>query len=133
MRDFEFHQVREGALYDDGTLRVTAYRTFHIAESYCYLIEAEGKRVFFSGDMCHKGPQNDFPTSILEKPIDLAICEAAHFRATEYLPIFKGQSNLKKLCFNHYSERHLASIPEMKELLSEIPVIRAFDGLEIIV
>ena len=105
----------------------------HIAESYCYLIEAEGKRVFFSGDMCHRGPQNDFPTFIFEKPVDLAICEAAHFRATEYLPIFKGQYHLKKLCFNHYSDRFLASVLEMKELLPEIPVLRAFDGLEITV
>ena len=133
MRDFEFHKVKEGVLYDDGTLRVTAYRTLHIAESYCYLVEAEGKRVFFSGDMCHKGPQNDFPTAIFDKPVDLAICEAAHFHATEYLPMFKGQENLKKVCINHYSDRHLASVLELKELLPEIPVIRAFDGLEIVV
>ena len=133
MRDFEFHRVQEGELYDDGTLKVTAYRTLHIAESYCYLIEAEGKRVFFSGDMCHKGPQNDFPTAIFDKPVDLAICEAAHFHATEYLPIFNGQTNLRKLCFNHYSDRHLASVLEMKELLPDIPVMRAFDGLEIVV
>lgn len=133
MREFEFNRVQEGALYDDGVLKVTAYRTLHIDESYCYLIEAEGKRVFFSGDMCHKGPQNDFPTCIFEKPVDLAICEAAHFHATEYLPMFEGQSNLKKLCFNHYSDKHLASVLEMKTLLPDIPVIRAFDGLEITV
>ena len=133
MREFEFHQVQEGALYDDGVLKVTAYRTLHTAESYCYLIEAEGKRVFFSGDMCHRGPQNDFPTCIFEKPLDLAICEAAHFCATEYLPLFKGQHHLKKLCFNHYSDRFLSSVLEMKELLPEFPVLRAFDGLEITV
>ena len=133
MRDFEFHNVQEGALYDDGVLKVTAYRTLHIGESYCYLLEAEGKRVFFSGDMCHKGPQNDFPTCIFEKPVDLAICEAAHFHATEYLPMFEGQTNLKKLCFNHYSDKHLASVLEMKALLPDIPVVRAFDDMEIIV
>ena len=133
LRDFEFHKVQEGALYDDGVLKITAYRTLHISESYCYLLEAEGKRVFFSGDMCHKGPQNDFPTCIFEKPVDLAICEAAHFHATEYLPMFEGQTNLKKLCFNHYSDRHLASVLEMKALLPDIPVVRAFDDMEIIV
>ena len=133
MRDFEFHNVQEGALYDDGVLKVTAYRTLHIGESYCYLLEAEGKRVFFSGDMCHKGPQNDFPTCIFEKTVDLAICEAAHFHATEYLPMFEGQTNLKKLCFNHYSDKHLASVLEMKALLPDIPVVRAFDDMEIIV
>ena len=133
MRDFEFNRVHEGALYDDGTLKVTAYRTKHIAESYCYIVEAEGKRVFFSGDMCCNGPQNDFPTCIFDKPVDLAICEAAHFHATEYLPMFKGQTNLKKLCFNHYSDLHLASVIEMKDILSDIPVIRVFDGMEITV
>jgi len=133
MREFEFHKVQEGVLYDDGIIKVTVYRTLHIGESYCYLIEAEGKRVFFSGDMCHKGPQNDFPVSIFDEPVDLAICEAAHFHATEYYPIFKDRTNLKKLCFNHYSDKHLASVLEMKELLPEIPVIRAFDGMEITV
>ena len=132
-RSFDYRLVTEGEIYDDGFIRVTAFRTKHIDFSYAYLIEAEGKRVFFSGDLSHKGPSDDFPTSVLDTPLELAICEAAHFDATDYLPIFEGNKNLKRLCFNHYSERRLSSVLAMPALLSDIEVIRAADGLEITV
>ena len=127
---FSYKAVECGVLYDDGVAKVTAFLTKHTAASYAYLFEAEGKRILFGGDLSHKGPAEDFPVSVLEKPLDLAICEAAHFDATEYLPIFKGNENLKALCFNHYSERHLASVIEAKGKLSEIPVVIAADGME---
>lgn len=130
LRDFRFQPVKEGVLFEDGIIRVTAYRTKHIDDSYAYLIEAEGKRVLFSGDL-YRNPQEDFPMSVLEKPLDLAVCESAHFPATAYLPLLKGQSNLKMLCINHYSELRLPSVLEMPAALPEIPVLRAHDGLEI--
>lgn len=131
MRPFDFRPVQEGLLYDDGALRVTAYRTKHIEHSYAYLIEAEGKRVLFSGDLSPKGPQEDFPMAVLDEPLDLAICECAHFEATRYLPLFAGKENLKSLCFNHTSERLLPSVLECKARLTDIPVIRVVDGMEI--
>lgn len=131
LRDFRFEPVKEGVLFEDGVIQITAYRTKHIENSYAYLIEAEGKRVLFSGDLSAKGPQEDFPMSVLEKSLDLAICESAHFQATAYLPLLKDQPNLKKLCINHYSERHLSSVLELPAAMPEIPVLRAHDGLEI--
>lgn len=132
-RSFDYRLVTEGEVYDDGFIRVTAFRTKHIDYSYAYLVEAEGKRVLFSGDLSQNGPSDDFPASVLELPLDLAVCEAAHFEATEYLSIFKDNKNLKKLCFNHYSERRLPSVLAMPALLPDIEVIRAADGLEITV
>lgn len=128
---FDFRHVEAGPVYDDGTLRVTAYRTAHIENSFAYLLEAEGKRVLFSGDLSHH-PLEDFPKEVLEAPLDLAICECAHFFATEYLPLFRGNENLRRLCFNHYSLRFLRSVLEVKEELSaEREVLLATDGLEI--
>jgi hypothetical protein len=86
--------------------------------------------VLFGGDLSHGGPSDDFPVSVLDAPLDLAICEAAHFDATDYLPLFKGNKNLKMVCFNHYSEWHIRSVYEAKEALSEIPVFVATDGME---
>ncbi len=131
MRPFEFLEVAEGVIYDDGIIKLTAFKTLHtsVTPSYAYLVEAEGKRVLFSGDLCHKGPKEDFPLSVLEAPLDLAICEAAHFKATEYLPLFEGNENLKMLCFNHYSDRFLESVIEMTRLLPNIPVTRATDDM----
>ena len=132
MRDFDFRRVEEGVVFDDGILRVTAYRTKHIECSYAYLVEAEGKRVLFSGDLCHQGPANDFPIEVLDSPLDLAICESAHFKATEYIPLLKGNKNLKKLCFNHYSYTFLASVLEAKAVFSQdIDTLLATDGTEI--
>lgn len=133
LRPFEFRQVTAGVVYDDGIIRVTAYQTKHINFSYSYLVEAHGKRVLFSGDLCVEGPSKDFPMSVLESPLDLAICESAHFPATEYIPLFKGNKNLRALCFNHYSAKFLSSVLEAKkELSEELKVVLATDGLEIV-
>lgn len=131
MRPFRFSPVKEGLLYRDEAITVHAFRTQHTDFSYAYLVEAQGKRVLFSGDLSHMGPQADFPVSVLEKPLDLAICESAHFPATAYLPVFEGQPNLKQLCFNHYSDLHLASVLAMTEALPGVKVFRAMDGTEI--
>lgn len=131
MRPFRFAPVKEGLLYEDEAIRVTAFRTKHTQMSFAYLIEAEGKRVLFSGDLCHKGPEEDFPLSVFEKPLDLAICEVAHFPATKYLPLLAHQENLKKVCFNHYSHFFQETIyPTMKEL--PMPSLMAADGTEIV-
>lgn len=127
----EFCSVQPGLLYDDGVLRVTAYPTKHIAVSYAYLVETEGKRVLFSGDLSNKGPREDFPVSVLEAPLDLSICESAHFDATQYLPLLEGNGNLKRLCFNHYSDRFLPSVLSMFNSLPGVEVFRACDGTEI--
>lgn len=131
MRPFRFRPVKEGLMYQDEHIRVSAYRTRHADDSYAYLVEAQGKRVFFSGDLCTKGPQEDFPMSIFEQPVDLAVCESAHFPATAYLPIFEGVHNLKHLCFTHYIPAHISSILAMADALPGVTVSRAEDGTEI--
>ena len=132
MRPFRFSRVAEGPLYRDDAISIRAFRTSHCQSSYAYLVEAEGKRVLFSGDLSGRGPQVDFPVSVLEEPLDLAICESAHFPATAYLPIFRGNANLKQLCFNHYSDRFLTSVLEMTDALPGVKVFRAMDGTEIV-
>ena len=133
LRPFDFCHVEAGLIFDDGILRVTAYRTLHTDASFAYLVEAEGKRVLFSGDLAGGGPAKDFPREVLDAPLDLAICESAHFPATGYLPLFAGNANLLRLCFNHYTPRHLASVEEtMAALSGKIETFLAVDGMEII-
>lgn len=132
LKDFEFRPIELGLFYEDDNLRVTAFKTGHTDMSYSFLVEAEGKRVLFSGDLSLKGPQEDFPVSVFEKPLHLAICECAHFKADKYLPIFENQKNLKALCFNHYIGTYIPSLLEVKNALKDIPVYIANDGMEII-
>ncbi len=131
MRNFDFQEVTAGVLYQDDTIRLTAFKTMHTNNSYAYLMEAEGKRVLFSGDL-HVRTAEDFPVEVLDEPLDLAVCECAHFEATVYLPYFENNKNLKRLCFNHYSDRFLSSVLAMESMLPEIEVFRATDDMEII-
>ncbi len=130
LREFRMKEIHEGVIYDDGQIKITAFATKHIAVSYAFLIEADGKRALFSGDLCHKGPEHDFPLCVLDAPLDIAICEAAHFEATKYLPLFEGKDNLKKLCLSHYSPRRTKSVYEVRDT-ADFPVVIAFDGTEI--
>ena len=134
LKPYEFRKIEEGVVFDDGIIRVTAYRTEHIDFAYAFLVEAEGKRVLFGGDLRYGNHAADFPMATLESPLDLAICEVAHLPATDYLPLFKGNKNLKKLCFNHHAPRHYGSMMEVKAELSEdMEVLIATDGMEICV
>ncbi len=130
LREFKFNKVREGQIFNDGTIKVTALKTQHIDDSYAYLIEADGKSVIYTGDLSHN-PEIDFPREALSKPLDLVIGESAHFEATKYLEILENASDLKALCITHYSPRFTPSVEELEKATVPYRVFRAHDGLEI--
>lgn len=131
VRNFNYRRIVEGEIYNDGVLKVTAYSTKHCDESYALLLEAEGKRVLYTGDLSSKnGPEYDFPVSVLEKPVDLVICEGAHFPATRYLPIFKDCENVKRIWVTHFMEKRIGTIYELKEQLPDKEITLAKDGME---
>jgi len=129
MRSFRFHGVREGCFFDDGTLKVTAFPTKHIRNAFAFLIEAEGKRVLYTGDLSTNGPQEDFPVQVLDNRVDLLICELAHFDAAGYVPIFRGR-DIAHLCVTHYSPKKLQTIPQLTGALPALSWSLASDGRE---
>ena len=64
-----------GTFYDDGLLKVTAVPTRHMEAvgkpTYALILEAEGKRVVFTGDL-HHGDAADFPQIAKEESSDLS-------------------------------------------------------------
>ncbi len=137
MRDFKFGHVDDGFVYDDGIIKLTAYRTRHIAESFSYVLEAEGKRVYFSGDVASPEALNgdalaDLPLEEFDRGFDLAILELAHFWAPDkYYPLLKDRDNIKQVCINHYStyiRQHTAY--DLMKMLPEQKIVFANDGLE---
>ncbi len=76
------HIVSEGVLQDDG-VRITAFPTGHMRRhdrpAYGYLLEEDGKRVYISGDLA--GGEADLPAFLTQEPVDLLVCECAHFPA----------------------------------------------------
>ena len=128
-REFDFCEVFEGVIFDDGVLKVTAVRTKHCDVSYAYILEAEGKSVLFTGDL-FRNPEEDFPKIAKEIQLELAVCECAHFGAEKYEPIFK-ECDIKKVVINHYSKRFVPSIMDLTEKMPELVIKMATDGLEI--
>ena len=127
-----FTEIKEGCIYDDGTLRVTAMKTGHIENAYAFSLEAEGRRVLFTGDMKHgDGPTADYARYTADTKYDLAVAECAHFDAMQYLePIRKNPP--KQFCFNHYSSLFAESCYHLRsELRNEVPVTLLTDGYEI--
>lgn len=127
-RPIRFAEVRPGLLYDDGALKVTAYATEHCPKSHAFLLEAEGKSILFTGDL--KRPSVDFPAVVRERPLDLVVCEAAHFPATEYEPVFQ-MGQIARICVHHHVPWNLPNIQSLAETMKPVPVTTVYDGLEI--
>ncbi|MBQ8351921.1 MAG: MBL fold metallo-hydrolase [Clostridia bacterium] len=89
-----------GEIYHDEHITVRAVKTAHTDNllSYGFLVEGEGKRIYFSGDMRHD--LSDFPACLYDTEVDLLITELAHFSVDilfEKLTACKA----KRICLNH--------------------------------
>jgi ribonuclease Z len=101
-----FKIIDENFVYEDENIKVTAFPTEHLNRngvrypSFGYLVEADGKRVVFSGDMSIHLKHGDFPKIALEEEVDLLICEMAHFKIPALAPYLE-KCKTKELMFNH--------------------------------
>ena len=129
--ELKFDVVQNGTFYDDGTLKVTAFPTDHCENAHCFLVEADGQYAFFSGDLSHKTPEDDFPVEALANiPLSVAFCEAAHFPCDLYIPIFK-KLNVGRIVLSHYSEkRTLPYIVHLREEIAPQTVTLGTDGMQ---
>ena len=88
-----FELATEGEVYKDENIRVSYIPTRHLAAlsrpSYAILIEGEGKRILFSGDLSQHLAEGDFPVAAYEKS-DLFVCELAHFSLDEISPYLEN-------------------------------------------
>ena len=121
-----FHTLKEGPVFDDGLLKVTAVKTQHTADSHAFLVQAEGKNLLFTGDLA--SPKKDFPQVVLEYPMDLIVCEGAHFSAMEYLPIFE-KCGAKRYCITHYAPWNFPNMLELQKALPKEQLVFATDDM----
>ena len=70
----------ESFCYDDGTIKLTVVPTLHLSvsnrPSYAFIIETEGKRLMFTGDLA--AYLEDFPEELYEKHFDYLCIECSH-------------------------------------------------------
>lgn len=126
----KFSLAKEGTFYDDGVLRVTAFDNEHLPDrpSFSYLVEAEGKRLVFTGDMGHEN-YRDFPKAAMEAPCDLVVTEAAHCRLTDCMDVF-SKLNTKQLIVTHIVPWNEPEAEKLNTLVT-YPVSVAHDDLEL--
>lgn len=81
------HLIRDHEVYQDEELKVTAFPTKHLEDAgrpaYGYLLEADGKKVYISGDL--NGEKIDYPDFLNEEAVDVLIIECAHFAAEKLI------------------------------------------------
>ena len=94
----------EGFVYEDENIRVTPLPTRHMEHigrpAFGFLVEAEGKKIYFSGDMSGQLEKQDFPAYTLENEVDLLVCEMAHFDVEHVAPYLE-KCKAKQVLFNH--------------------------------
>lgn len=126
-----FHTYAAGVVFDDGVLRLTAIPNNHMPNSYSFLVEAEGKRVIFTGDLAAGMP--DYPKVALEAPSDVVICEAAHTRLNkpETEKILQ-QTKTARFVVHHRSPKcnpDEAIDAFTRDMAPHFPVLLAHDGM----
>lgn len=129
-REVEITAYEEGLIFEDENIRVTAYKTEHTNCSYGFLIEAENKKIYFTGDM--RRDISDCPDVVYNTDTNLIVCEAAH----NCLPQIADKLNAmktKRIVINHVCPRHALQEFEDCKPLMKIPFEMAFDGSEYII
>ena len=97
-----FSNLAVKPFYQDETIMLTAIPNEHTdgkMSSYSFYLEAEGKKLLFTGDLHTK--LHDFPQAAFgAEKLDLVVCEYAHSRY-EFMDPVVGKINTKRLYFNH--------------------------------
>ena len=128
-----YKKYRKGAIFDNGDLIVTAIPVKHMPHSYAFLLEAEGKRILFSGDL--KKDMPDYPQILYSEHTDLLVLEAAHtFINTDNMIEKINRSKTDRLIINHINP--FRNTPEelnsaFSKINENISCSAAFDGMEI--
>ncbi len=125
-----------GTVYQDENIKVTAIPTNHmngVHPSYAFVIDGEGKRVIFTGDL-QVGEPLDFPEVAHTEPSDAIVCELAHFTMPVLLP-YLCKCSTKHIYFNHYlDQRSVEAAMEVKNqniLPFPIDVLRDGDSIQL--
>ena len=118
-------------IFDDGNLKVTAIPVDHYQNAHAFLLEAEGKRVVFTGDLMADMP--DYPKVITESDVDLVVTEGAHTRLNkpEVMALLKS-SRTKTLVITHrYDQVNPdGAVAELEAYTRDkFETVLAFDGM----
>jgi ribonuclease BN (tRNA processing enzyme) len=112
-----------------NNVRVTPFPTSHLHgmrktfqskypgdyAAFCFLLESEGRRIGHSADI---GSPTDLEP-LLAKPLDLLVCEVAHFRPEELFSYLKGR-DIKRIAFTHVARYNWERLEETRQLAARL-------------
>ncbi len=140
----QLHPLAQRKPIKVGQTRITAFPTSHLQRlqarfqhtfsndfaSYCFLLEQGKHRIGHSADLGQ--PQDLAP--LLSQPLDLLVCELAHFSAKEIFSYLQGRQ-IKQIVFVHVARDLWKNLGPTKRLANKmlrgIPHTFASDGQEI--
>ena len=113
--------LADGVIFQDENVKVTAFHNAHLDEdgslgwhSFSFLIEADGKKIVFSGDV--KCPQE--LSKVIGDGCDYLIHETGHHKVTEVIE-FALAHNVKCLCFNHHGRQIINDRVSCQNIIDE--------------
>ncbi|MBR5218286.1 MAG: MBL fold metallo-hydrolase [Clostridia bacterium] len=127
------HRIADGVIFEDDNIKVTAFHNHHIqAEegngwlSYSFLIEAEGKRIVFSGDVRDMYDLDN----VIGDGCDIAMIETGHHKVSA-VGEYAESKNIGKLIFTHHGREIINDRPaaQAKADALTIPAVIAYDGM----
>ena len=96
-----FIKSTEGLFFEDENIKVSGIKTDHIHgfDTYSYIIEVEGKRVLFTGDL--SADAHDFPEIAHSEHFDAVISELTHFGGNSKMAEVLMKTKTDHMIFNH--------------------------------
>jgi ribonuclease BN (tRNA processing enzyme) len=83
--------------------------------AFCFLLERKKVRVGHSADL---GKPEDLEP-LFDKPLDLLVCELAHFTPEQILTYLKGKP-VKRIAFVHVGESYRKDLPAIRRLAAKM-------------
>ena len=116
-----FHLYGDGFVYEDENIKLSAIPTHHLEKrgghpSYAYVVEAEGKRVVFSGDLSGELEREEIIEYVNCERSDVFICELSHFSHEALLPYIEN-APIGKMYINHirYTDKQIPILKRENE------------------
>lgn len=126
------HLVRDGKVFEDENIKVTAFHNHHLQSeegegwlSYSYLIETEGKKIVFSGDV-----RDVYDLEMLvENGCDYLLMETGHHKVSDVVQ-YVNSRDIKKLFFVHHGLEIMNDWEAAKEKIKavNVPTVLTNDG-----
>ncbi|MBQ9116347.1 MAG: MBL fold metallo-hydrolase [Clostridia bacterium] len=128
--DISLNSIEDGVLYVDENVKITALHNRHLKgdgengkwHSFSYLIETEGKRIIFSGDLT--APSELDP--LLINGADILLMETGHHKVSDVCE-YAADKKIGALRFHHHGREILEGRERAESFVSEFSAAHGFD------